>query len=240
MTPRERGFLPESLRRPKPAPRRRARRRWPTLVVVPAMFAALPLWQIEHVSVVACPAVPAAVVESLQNLIGEPALLVDLDRIRRSLEIWPGVDAVEVQLELPGTLDIRVQPSAIVASVQLGARWHGVAPDGELTGPLRDPVSPRLERVTGSLAGRRGALAVVRRVSEASRRQVLSIRQVTPSDLELELEAVAPEDRGPVVHVAPQPTAAERWFCERLAAGEVPGHWADLRWDTRLVVGGGP
>ena len=87
-------FLPERLRPPTTG--RKRRRGFALLTVVPIMLLALPRWQVTEVRVEGCPKLPAASVHSLYELVGQPAMGLDLEAVRDRVEIWPGVGEVEV------------------------------------------------------------------------------------------------------------------------------------------------
>jgi hypothetical protein len=207
-------------------------------VAVAAVLVMLPLWRIDVVDVRPCPGVPTQVLEALDDLEGEAVWAVDLDDVRRRLEVWPAVAGVEVRLELPDRLVVRLRPHRVDGSVRLGRGWHGVTADGGWAGPLDAPVEPVLEGRVHGPDDRRRALAAARRVGVATGRAVLAARAVTPSDLELQLAATVEDPLGLTVRVTPRGTVAERWWGEQVAAGRPPSRWADLRWDDRLVVGG--
>ena len=228
-------FLPERLR---PRPVRRRRRRLAAPIVLMAGLAALPLWRVDAVEVRACPGIPAPVLDALGDLEGEPVWAVDLDAVRRRLEVWPAVAGVEVRLELPDRIRIRLRPHRIAGSVRVGRGWHGVTADGAWAGPLAGPVAPIVGGRIDGADDRRRTLAAARRLEEATGRTVAAARAVTPSDLEIQFEAALDELRGLTVRVMPRETAAERWWCGEVAAGRPPSRWADVRWDDRLVVGG--
>jgi hypothetical protein len=228
-------FLPERLRPPTNG--RKRRRGYALLTVVPVMLLALPRWQVTEVLIEGCPKVPAASIHSLHELVGQPAMGLDLGAIRDRVEIWPGVGEVEVELELPGTVHVRAAAAVSRGSVRVGRSWHGVAADGSLTGRVDIALPPVLAGFTGDL-GRSKGLAVASRLEEATGGQVREIRRVTPSDYRLQVQ---PADGGPdiTIHVLPQVTDAERAFCAAVTAGSLTQTWADLRWTDRIVLGGG-
>jgi hypothetical protein len=228
-------FLPERLRPPTNG--RKRRRGYALLTVVPIMLLALPRWQVTEVLIEGCPKLPAASVHSLHELVGQPALGLDLGAVRDRVEIWPGVGEVEVELELPGTVHVRAAAAVSQGSVRVGRSWHGVAANGSLTGRIDFALPPVLAGFTGDL-GRSKGLAVASRLEEATGGQVREIRRVTPSDYRLQVQ---PADGGPeiTIHVLPQVTDAERAFCAAVTAGSLTQTWADLRWTDRIVLGGG-
>ena len=230
-------FLPDRLRPRRP--RRRPRRRLALLTVVPAMLLALPQWQVGEVRVEGCPQLPPTAVRSLHELAGQPALGLDLDAIRDCVEIWPGVGEVAVELQLPGTVSIRAEAAITHGSVQVGRGWHGLDPDGRLAGVVGVPLPPVLRGFAGGDTDRLRGLEAALRLEEATRGQVLEIHRVTPADYRVVL---IPEDGGEamIVHVRPEGTVAERAWSARVAEGSMAEAWADVRWQDRMVLGGGP
>ena len=228
-------FLPERLRPPKNG--RKRRRGYALLTVVPVMLLALPRWRVSEVRVEGCPKLPTASVHSLYELVGQPALGLDLGAVRDRVEIWPGVGEVEVELELPGTVHVRAAAAACRGSLRVGRSWHGVAADGSLTGILDIALPPILDGFTSDLERSKG-LAVASRLEETTGGQVKEIRRVTPSDYRLQLQ---PSGGGPdiVIHVLPQGTDAEKAWCAAAADNSLTQTWADLRWTDRIVLGGG-
>ena len=228
-------FLPERLRPPTTG--RKRRRGYALLTVVPVMLLALPRWEVSEVRVEGCPKLPAASVHSLHELVGQPALGLDLEAVRDRIEIWPGVGEVEVELELPGTVHVRAVAADCRGSLRVGRSWHGVAADGSLTGILDIALPPVLDGFRSDLERSKG-LAVVSRLEEATKGQVQEISRVTPSDYRLRLQ---PSNGGPaiVVYVLPQGTDAENAWCAAVAKGSLNQTWADLRLTDRIVLGGG-
>lgn len=228
-------FLPERLRPPTPG--RKRRKGYALLTFVPVILLALPQWQVGEVLVEGCPKLPAAAVRSLRELVGQPALGLDLAAVRDRVEIWPGVGEVEVELELPGTVHIRAAAAASHGSLRIGNSWHGVAADGSLTGVIDLALPPVLTGFANNLGRSRG-LAVAQRLETATGLQVQAVRRITPSDFELRLRplAEAPEI---IIYVTPRRTAAEMTWCAAVAGGAVHQTWADLRWSDRIVVGSG-
>ena len=225
-------FLPDRLR---PGTRhRRPRRRLALVAALPGFLLLLPLWRVQTVDVTGCPGLPAAVEESLHQLEGVSPLTIDLDRVREQVEMWPGVAAVEVHLELPGTLRVTAQQATARASVRIGHGWHGVDDAGSLTGALDHSVAPILEDFRHRTEDLRRGLEVAERMSRATGGDVRSVRQITPSDLEIGLVIAG---AATIVHVKPEATAGERIWCERAASGQLAWRWADLRWDSRMVLG---
>ena len=228
-------FLPERLR--PPTARRKRKRGFALLTVVPVMLLVLPRWQVGEVLVEDCPKLPESTVHSLQELVGQPAVGLDLQSVRDRIEAWPGIGEVEVELELPGTVHVRAEAAASCGSLRVGRSWHGVAADGTMAGAIDIALPPVLDGFV-SVVDRSDGLAVVRRLEEATGGQVMEIRRVTPLDYRLRLR---PSGDGPemVVHVQPRATDAEVAWCAAVAGGSVAQRWADLRWEDRLVVGGG-
>ena len=228
-------FLPERLRPPTTG--RKRRRGFALLSVVPVMLLALPRWQVSEVRIEACPKLPAASVSSLYELVGQPALGLDLEAVRDRVEVWPGVGEVEVELELPSTVHIRAAATVSRGSLRVGRSWHGVAADGSSTGISDFALPPVLAGFTSDLERSKG-LAVASRLEETIGCQVNEIRRVTPSDYRLELQ---PSGGGPevVIHVLPQGTNAEKTWCAAVMDGSLTQTWADLRWTDRIVIGGG-
>ncbi|MCK5375523.1 MAG: FtsQ-type POTRA domain-containing protein [Acidobacteria bacterium] len=229
-------FLPDRLR-PR-GPRRRPRRRLALLTVVPVMLLALPQWRVGEVRVDGCPQLPPTAVRSLHELVGQPALGLDLEAIRDRVEVWPGVGEVAVELQLPGTVFIRAEAAITRGSVQVGRGWHGLGPDGSLAGMVEVPLPPVLRGFDGGGADRLRGLEAAWRLEDATRGQVLEVRRVTPADYRV---ALVPEDSGEamIVHVRPEGTGAERVWSARVAEGSMADAWADVRWQDRMVLGGG-
>jgi hypothetical protein len=235
MNPEVPRFLPDRLR--PPATGRKRKRGFALLTIVPVMLLALPRWQVGEVKVQSCPKLPEAAVRSLHELVGQPAVGLDLQSVRDRIEAWPGVGEVEVELELPATVHVRAEAAISCGSVRVGRSWHGVAADGTMTGAIDIALPPVLDGFVGE-GDRSDGLAVVGRLEEAIDGQVMEIRRVTPVDYRLRLR---PPGDGPemVVHVQPRATDAEIAWCAAVAGGSVEQRWADLRWDDRIVIGGG-
>ncbi len=227
-------FLPQRLR--PPVVGRRSRRGFALLTVVPMMLLALPGWHVQEVVVDGCPKLPAVTVHSLHELVGQPALGLDLGTLRDQVEVWPGVGEVEVVFELPGTLQIRAEAAVSSGSVRIGRSWHGVSADGTLTGGLGYALPPVLESFVDD-SDRASALAVARRLEGAVGGQVIEIRRVTPIDYRVRLQP-AGLDRETIIHVLPQGSLAESAWSAAVAAGTLELGWADLRWPDRIVIGG--
>ena len=228
-------FLPERLRPPTTG--RKRRRGFALLTVLPVMLLALPSWQVSEVRVEGCPKLPAASVHSLYEIVGQPAMGLDLEAVRDRVEIWPGVGEVEVELELPGTVHVRAAAAVSRGSLRVGRSWHGVAADGSLNGIVEIAVPPVLTGFTSDLERSKG-LAVANRLQETTGGQVNEIRRVTPSDYKLRLQ---PLGGGPevIIHVLPQGTEAEKAWSAAVTDGSLTQTWADLRWTDRIVFGGG-
>lgn len=228
-------FLPDRLR-PK-TPGRRSHRGLVLLSVVPFMLIAVPLWRVEHVRVDGCPKLPSSAVASLQELVGQPAIGLDVGAIKERVQIWPGVGEVRVDFVLPGTLLVRAETAPTLGSVRVGRSWHGVGADGGLTGRLQILVEPVLEGFAAEGDRQRG-LEAARRIHDAAGVPVAKVQRITPSDYLVEFIA-AEGEAAVVVHVCPQGSAAERSWCAAFARGTIAQPWADLRWTDRIVIGGG-
>jgi cell division septal protein FtsQ len=230
-------FLPDRLR---PAtPRRRNRRPlWLLLVVLAAVPAAIPWWRVQAVELTGYRGFPVTVHDSLGALVGRSPLTVDPQWVRRQVEVWPEVATVDVRLELPSTLTVHTTPAVSHGSVPSGRRWRAVTEDGGLAGPLDQPQYPVLVGFSCEKIALATALGVARRVAVATGAVVEEVRVVTPTDFEVRLRPRT--DRQPVtVRVQPTQTKGERFWCERFSSGEWEQVWADLRWEDRVIVGGG-
>jgi len=230
-------FLPDRLR---PAtPRRRKRRPpWLLLAVLAAIPAATPWWRVQAVEVTGYRDFPVTVHASLNALVGRCPLTVDPQWVRRQVEVWPEVATVDVRLELPSTLRIHATPAVSHGSVPSGRRWRAVTEDGGLAGPLDQPWYPVLVGFSCDKAELGPALGIARRLAVATGAVVEEVRVVTPTDFEVHLRSRS--DRQPVtVRVQPTQTKGERFWCERFSNGEWDQAWADLRWEDRVIVGGG-
>jgi len=205
--------------------------------LLPATLALTPLWRVQAVDLTGCTGLPSEVTAQLEGLVGRPALAVSPAFVRRQLEVWPEISAVEVQLELPGTLRVTARATEPAGSVPVGDRWHAVTRAGELAGAVDLPVEPVLEGVRHRPAELRHALAVAERVRRSTGATVQTVRQITPSDLEVRVLAAGGEQPF-VLHVRADATAGELFWCDRIARGEATAPWADLRWDNRVVLGG--
>lgn len=228
-------FLPDRLR-PKVS-RRRSRRRFALFTVFPVALVLLPMWRIGEVRVESCPAVPRSTERSLAEMVGEPTVALDLAEIRDRVEVWPGVGAVEVRLELPTTLVVRAEPAEIAGSVLIGMGWHGVDPTGAYAGTLDFPLCPVLEGFAGSERDQRRALEVVRRLEAASEMSVTVIRKVAPDDYRVDLVSRSSPEAW-VAHVSPEGTASEQAWISAVGGGALSAPWADLRQPDRMVIGG--
>ncbi len=228
--------IPAHLRRARSprAPRKR-RRGWP-LLAVPVCLLLLPFWQVQGVDAEDCQGVPAAVVRSLEELTGTPLLLLNLGWVRQQVENWPGVANVDVSLVLPGKIHIRAEPATLSACIQVGQSWHGITDRGILAAAIDQPHEPILEGFEPTPAALQQGLGIAGRLARASGGQVRRVRQVMPGDFVVSLVLIGQGET--VVHVGALPTAGEAYWCQRATAGRVLGHWADLRWDNRLVISG--
>jgi hypothetical protein len=228
-------FLPDSLRPQMQS--RRSRRGLALLSVVPFMMLAVPLWRVEQVRIDECPGLPQAAVASLQELVGQPAIGLDVRAIKERIEVWPGVGEVRVDFLLPGTVSVHAATAPTMASVRVGRNWHGVDADGGFTGRLQAPVQPVLDGFATAVDRGHG-LEAARRVEDATGVSVMKVQRITPSDYRVEL-AASDGSTVAVIHVSPSGTAAEISWCAAFACGTVAQPWADLRWADRIVVGGG-
>lgn len=209
--------------------------RWLSL----GLAAVLPLtllWRVQSVEIEACPELPASASTSLKQLVGTPIVLLDLGRVRDNIQAWPGVAAVEVRLEVPGTVQISVRPAEVAGSIRVGRGWRAVCSDGCIGGSLsvrRPPVLAGFGADPRELAG---ALDVGHRLTEETGLVVQQLRRILPGDLEAVLTG---GDDGTlhVVHVKPAGSRAERAWCRMLRAGGA-APWADLRGELQLVIGG--
>jgi hypothetical protein len=204
--------------------------------MVPVMLLVLPRWRIEEVRVDDCPRLPAVAVDSLRELVGQPAFGLDLEAIRDRVDVWPGVGEVEVELELPATIVVRAGEVQPRGCVRVGSSWHGVDADGQFVGVVEAPVPPVLEGFVGEKDRGRG-LSSARRIESATGGRVIEIRRITPADYRLLLVPVGSHE-GIFIHVHPQGTTSEAAWCAALATGSVPQTWADLRRQDRMVLGG--
>ena len=228
-------FLPEYLRPQTPG--RRSRRGLVLLSVVPFMLLAVPMWRVEHVQIDACPKLPQSAVASLQELVGQPAIGLDVGAIKERIQIWPGVGEVRVDFLLPDTIVVRAETAPTQGSLRVGSSWHGVGADGSLTGRLEGAVTPVLEGFSADADRRRG-LEAARRIEDVAGVRVAMVQRVTPGDYRLQLNAI--DGRAPVVlHIRPQGSAAEQSWCAAFASGKIVQPWADLRWSDRIVIGDG-
>jgi hypothetical protein len=233
MSDSQRRFLPDRLR-PR-VRRRRPKRRYvlPSLLLTTGLLV-LPLWTVRSVEVRGAEAVPAAVMTSLESLVGHAVPTLDLEWLRAVAETWPAAAEVRVRLELSGTAVVEVFPEPIRGSVALGRSWHAVAADGGLAGSVDEPRTPVLAGF-GRAPERRQAFTVARRLADISGGEVVEVRKVTPVDYRVELR-LDQDGAASVVHVTPEGTAAERAWCERAADGATTVEWADLRWPHRMVL----
>ena len=108
---------------------------------------------------------------------------------------------------------------------------------GAVGGRLDGPVFPVLENIPCRPTDMRRALAVSRRIEQATGGQVERVRRVTPTAYEVRIRP-STEERWVVMHVGPVSTGGERYWAARVAAGDVGVEWVDLRWDDRVVLGG--
>lgn len=227
-------FLPDRFR-PRP-PRRRSSRPWLALVTLAAIPLAVPWWRVQAIEVNGFPGLPATVTRSLEDLVGGFPLLVDPQWVRQQVEVWPVVETVDVRLQLPGTLTVSATQVAPEGCLPMGRGWQAVSADGTLAGPLDAPRQPVLRGFSHRPQELRRALEVARRLEVASGGRAQAVRFVTPTDFEVELQLA--DGASAVVHVRPEVTAGERFWCRRTLEGDSTMLWADLRWEDRLVAGG--
>jgi cell division septal protein FtsQ len=207
------------------------------LVAVAALPLLTPWWRVQAVEVRGCPGLPKTVTRSLQDLVGLCPLALDPQWVRRQVEVWPVVETVDVRLQLPATVQVsatRVVPSG---SVPIGRGWQAVAEDGNLAGSLESPLAPVLKGFANQPDELRLALRIARRLERSSGGRVEVVRFITPADIELRLHLADMTEA--VVHVQSEETEGERYWCDLVARGEPTAAWADLRWDDRIVFGGG-
>jgi hypothetical protein len=230
-------FLPDRLR-PTAQRRRKGRPLLVLLAVLAMLPAAAPWWRVQAVEVDGCQGLPETIGASLEDLVGRSPLMVDPQWVRRQVEVWPGVAAVDVSLELPATLRVKATPALSHGSVPSGNRWRSVTRGGRLAGPLDEPHHPVLVGFSNQPDELEAALAVARRLAAATGAVVEEVHTVTPVDFEVRLRRT-PDTESVTVHVRPVETHGERYWCDRFARGEWTTTWADLRWEERVVVGGG-
>ena len=226
-------FLPERLR--PPVVGHRSRRGFVLLSMVPMMLLVLPRWRVEEVRVDDYLRLPAAAVHSLRELVGQPALGLDLEAIRDRVDVWPGVGEVQVELELPATIVVRVGAVQPRGCVRVGRNWHGVDADGRFAGVIEAAVPPLLEGFVGEADRGRG-LVTADRIEKAAGGRVTGIRRITPADYRV-LLVPAGGDEAVVIHVRPQGSTSEAAWCAALSAGSASQTWADLRRPDRMVLG---
>jgi cell division septal protein FtsQ len=227
-------FLPDRFR-PRP-PHRRSSRPWVALVTLAAIPLVIPWWRVQAIEVNGFPGLPDTVTRSLEDLVGGFPLLVDPQWVRQQVEVWPVVETVDVRLELPGTLTVSATQVTPEGCLSVGRGWQAVAADGTLAGPLTSPLPPILTGFPHRPQELRRALGVARRLESASGARAEAVRFVTPTDFEVELRLA--DGTAAVVHVQPEETAGERFWCRCVLGGDSTMMWADLRWDDRVVAGG--
>ena len=213
--------FPDRLRL-RPA-RRRSRRRVKLLAALPVLALTLPLWRVQAVEVRGGATLPAAARDALDDLVGTWTPALDLHRVRAQVVNWPAVGGADVRLELPGSVDVVVQPAVPVASVAIGSRWHGVAADGRLARVLDHVVAPTL----GDRVARVAGLAVDR------------VRQVMPDDFEVAVRTSCEACPVALVRVAARASRAEAVWAETIRDCDTVAPWADARTDDRLVMSPG-
>lgn len=228
-------FLPDSVR-PR-APRRRGRQPLAFLLAAVALPLLAPWWRLRTVEVTTCDGLPSSAVSALYGLEGQFALAVDPQRLAAGLEEWPAVAEVDVRLSLPGTLEVRATPVLPHGSVAVGRGFRAVAEDGRLAGPLKGACEPVLEGFPRDPPGLGKGLEIARRLGSTSGLEVRTVRLITPTDYEVRLES-GRGGRVFTVWVGAAASAAERYWCRRLAHGDEAVGWVDLRQEDRVVVGG--
>lgn len=225
--------FPDRLRRRDP---RRRLSRWLLLpVALSAFVLAASAWRVSAISLGGCPGLPASVSSNLSAAVGTPMVALDLEWVRQVVGCWPAVAGVDVTVELPGTLRVVARSAVPEGSVRVGGRWLLVDREGRPAGFAPDPVEPVLERCPAER--RQVALAVARRLAEASGAAVRTVRWVLPDDLRARVRLPGSGDEV-TVHVASATTEAERWWADAVSRGLAPAV-ADLRLGHRVVLGGG-
>jgi hypothetical protein len=205
-------------------------------VALAAIPLAIPWWRVQAIEIDGFPGLPVTVTRSLEDLVGGFPLLVDPQWVRQQVEVWPVVESVDVRLQLPGTLSVSATRVAPEGCLPMGRGWQAVAADGTLAGPLESPHPPMLIGFSNRSQDLRRALDVARRLASASGGLTEAVRFVTPADFEVKLRLADGSEA--VVHVQPEETAGERFWCQRTLRGDTTMLWADLRWDDRVVAGG--
>ncbi len=231
-------FLPDDLRPTQPkVPRTSYLRGLLVLLIVVALLSSVPSWRLRHVEIGGGEFLPASTILSLEELVGRPYVVLSFDRIQRSVQVWPQVGSVDVDLELDGVLRIIVQPAIVRASVAIGHGWHGVGGDGALSGHIEGPQYPVLDGFPLAKSEMRRALTVVDRICRASGVKVARIRRITPADFEVQ---IIQDDQKPwlCIRVTPAGSRSEDMWCEARLRGSKLAAWSDLRRDDRMVVGG--
>jgi hypothetical protein len=207
------------------------------LATVPALvLLAAPLWTVQEIQIDGGAHLPRGTVVSLDELVGAPLFTLDLDWVRRQVEMWPGVVGVDVHLVLPGTVRVTVESALVRGTMPVASGWHAVGRNGSLAGPVPGPRPPRLHGFGRLATELREGLAVAERLQRETGGSVEWVRRVTPSDLEVRVVLPEPLSASFTVHVAPDGSRAEERWCELIADGEAVAAWADLRWHDRLVV----
>ena len=235
-------FLPASLRPTPQAPHSRTRKpiRWGLQAgAITAFFVGAGIllagWRLNTVEIKSCPGLPASAVVNLEDLRGSWIPSLDLDEVRQTVENWPGVTGVTVELELPATLRIQAPPDEICASVPMGRTWRGVTCNGALSRRLAEPGFPVLENFDLDESELRSALATGTRLCDGTIGRLLSIRKITPSDYEVTIATRILPETPSIVRVVPQGAPSEQWWHTAALSGQAPS-WADLRSDHRIVI----
>ncbi len=235
-------FLPPSLRPAPQAPRsapRRLNRRWFRAVAVTAVCIGtatlLNSWRLKAVDATGCAGLPPSAVVNLEDLRGRWIPTLDLNQVRRDVELWPGVAGVAVELKLPATLRIRALPDEICGSIPMGRTWRGITCNGTLSRRLGEPRLPLLLNFDGGGTELRSALSAANRLCDGTAGRLLSIRKITPSDYELTVSVGTHPEIHSIVKVTPQGTPSEQWWRTAALNGQAPA-WADLRFDHHVVI----
>ena len=227
MTPLRPPF-PDRVRRAAPRRRRRPTSLLPLALAAAAALAA-PAWTVRGVR---CPdRPPACLRRNLELIAGAPLLAADLGWIRRQVEAWPGIAAIEIRRELDGTLLVDWSPCEAAGSFRTGLGWHAVCADGTPGPRIGGPVAPVIEAPLDEPATVRRVLEATRRLEEAGLPAVTRVRLLLPG--ELELTARRGEETVRVLATV-EPRRSER-LLGRLAAAESV-RFLDLTADDRIVI----
>jgi len=222
--------------------KQRPRRQLVLLSFVPVLLLPMGWWKISEVELTPCAGLPAVVSEELSSLKGSAALMLDLAWVRQLAQSWPGVAAVDIRLELPGTLVVTTRAAPPRGTIAIGRSWHAITETGALGRVVDHPIHPVLKGfrlVDQELAL---GLKIGARLHRASSCEVQTVRLVTPSCFQVTLlppSMIGDTDPLPVViQVGAEATTAERWWSATVAAGTSPAPWTDLRCDNRVITRG--